>query len=293
MTQVVYIDVLFAVNLIIDYFLLLATSGILHRHERRLRLFAGALIGAVYSLFIYFPQVQFLYSAAVKILASLLIVAVSFHFSTLRGLLKLLIVFYAVSFLFGGIIFAVWLFAAPPGLLVRNGVVYFDIDPVALILLGGASYAAVRLTERLIRRKRSLGCTCELVIAVGESSVSLRALVDTGNELFDAISGYPVVIAEYGPLRRLIPPPLGEVFRSGGAGSTGALLASGWAGRFRMIPYSSVGSGGLLPAFRPDTLILRTGEKEYKTKEVLVAVTADKLSDVGNYHALVGPSLLG
>ena len=52
---VVYIDVLLGVNLFVNYFLLLAVGRFLHLAVRRLRLLAGAAVGAVFSLSILLP----------------------------------------------------------------------------------------------------------------------------------------------------------------------------------------------------------------------------------------------
>ena len=52
---VVYIDVLLGVNLFVNYFLLLAVGRFLHLAVRRLRLLAGAAVGAAFSLSILLP----------------------------------------------------------------------------------------------------------------------------------------------------------------------------------------------------------------------------------------------
>ena len=292
MRQVVYIDVLFAVNLIMNYFILLAVAKVLRRKEKRLRLLVGAVLGAVYSLFIFFPQVGFLYSMAMKVLVSLSLVLVSFRFSTVRNLLRLVLAFYIISFLFGGAVYALWYFFTPPGLLVRNGVVYIDIPPVELILIAAGCYIVITLAARFFRRGG--GGIYDVEIAADGRVVRLRAFLDTGNGLTDVITGAPVVVAEYSAVEKLIPAGLRDAFRSGRLDAADRLPGSEWAGKFRLVPYGSEGGvPGLLTAFQPDRLTIREKGNEKNTADVLVAVCALKLCDDGSYSALLSPLLLG
>lgn len=294
--QVVYIDVLFAVNLIINYFILLAESKLLHRSDRRTRLFSGACLGAVYSLFIFFPQLDFLYTALLKIIFSVSIVFISFKYSTLKNLLKLVAVFYIISALFGGIIFALWYFVAPTGLTVRNGVAYFDISPVVLILASGVCYVAITLFSSFLHRNARVADVLKTQIFIGERSAEAKALLDTGNDLCDGISGLPVMVAEYGAVEKLIPLQLKSFFRGDGLGPAAheaEAAGSAWAGRLRVVPYDSLGrSGGLLPAFRPDRILVQTDGEKVETDRVVIAVSPKKLSRDGSFNSIFNPHIL-
>ena len=81
----VYVDVLFAVNLLINYILINA-SGILSKINRsKLRMGFGAFIGASYALLIFFPDFSMLFTTICKLLISMLIVAASFPFTLLEA----------------------------------------------------------------------------------------------------------------------------------------------------------------------------------------------------------------
>jgi len=57
----------------------------------------------------------------------------------------------------------------------------------------------------------------------------------------------------------------------------------GLAGRFRLVPYTTVGTGrGLLLCFRPDRLTV-----EQKPRETLIALSPTPLSDLGEYSAVI------
>jgi stage II sporulation protein GA (sporulation sigma-E factor processing peptidase) len=288
--QVVYIDVLFILNLIINYFILLAVSQILHRNDKRLRLLFGAGLGALYASLMFFPQIAFLYTAGLKLVFSMTIVAVSFKRLNIRSFFKLLICFYITSMLFGGIIFAVRYFAAPPGLDVRNGVVYVNMSPLLLILSGAGCYIVIKLLSRYLHRDVHTTDIYTVEIAVDGISAKMPALLDNGNDLCDAISGYPVIIAEYRHVEILIPQQLRTIFRSGKVPDTANFDVEGWRKRIRFIPYGSVGNtGGILMAFRPDKLTVAGAD--IATSNVLVAVTNNRLSSDELFNALLNPHL--
>lgn len=290
--QVVYIDVLFIVNLILNYFILLAVSMVLHRQDKRFRLFGAACLGALYSLFIFYPTLSFLYTSLAKLLFSVSIVLAAYSFRGLKSLLRLILCFYIINIVFGGIIFAIWFFFAPPGMSLRNGVVYFDISPLALILCGGGCYIIVLLLSRFLHRNTQAHSLYRLTIRMGGLEATTPALLDTGNGLCDILTGAPVLVVEYSRIQKLIPRALRPSFQKGTL-ETAGLSSSPWAGKIRMIPYASVGSkGGLLPAFRPDGVVAEADGREINTKNVLVAVSPGRLSDDGSFGALLSPHLL-
>ncbi|HEX3026587.1 MAG TPA: sigma-E processing peptidase SpoIIGA, partial [Clostridia bacterium] len=102
----------------------------------------------------------------------------------------------------------------------------------------------------------------------------------------------PVIVAEYGTVEKLVPPMLRPAFKKGKIDHPDIFDDAGWKGRFRMIPFGSVGnSGGLLPAFRPDRIIVRGTGRETKISEILIAVSNGKLSSDGRYSVLLNTHL--
>lgn len=290
MVRVVYIDVLFAVNLILNYFILLTVSRMLHRQDKRLRLLLGAMVGAVYALLILLPEMSFLFTAMLKILLSIGIVLAAYRVNGFKSLLQLTLLFYLVSFLFGGLIFALYMFCTPPGMLMRNGVVYFDISPVTLILFAGVCYVAITLLSRLVRRHESH--FYRLALTVDGKTISISALLDTGNSLCEPLSGMPVLVAEYGAVQTLLPRSLRPMFQKGLLQTLPDLEGTSWEKRLRMVPYGGLnGKGGVLPAFRPDELAVTIKNKTVKIKDVFIAVCGGRLSSDGRYRALLTPLL--
>jgi stage II sporulation protein GA (sporulation sigma-E factor processing peptidase) len=292
MHQVIYIDILFCINLIINYFILIATTAILRRKDARWRLFVGAMLGALYSVFIFFPTLGLLYSSLAKFVFSLSIIIVSYKFKSLLEYIKLLVCFYFITLAFGGIIFALFLFFSPPGMVWQNGVFYFDISPFVLIIASVICYSIIRITLKLLNRDSPNNAIYKLTIETDCGKADLLALLDTGNALEDIISNSPVIIAEYNEIEKIIPKNIRSIFKTDIKDNNNADIISKceWAERFRVIPYKAVGGeNGLLPAFKPNHIEVEGKKVSEKT---IVAVCKDKLSRDGQYSALLNPKAI-
>ena len=278
MEQNVYIDVLVVLNLFINFLLLSAVSKLFRCEAKRYRLVLGALTGAVFSLLIYF-ELHMLLSPALKLLFSAVMIAVSFGFPPWRRFLKLCAALFAVSFLFAGIMTAVWVLIAPPGMALNNGIVYFDFSPLLFVLLTVICYLALSLVNRVFKRSApaELLETVELTVC-GKSAV-LTALIDTGNQLTEMFSGFPVVVTEFGILSGMMTTELNLLFISVYGGKTPKISDS----RFRVIPFDAVSGFGVLPAVRADCVKIRNK----RITEVYVAACNKNVSN-GDYRAIAG-----
>ena len=120
---VVYIDILLALNLFIDYLLLCATARVLHLPVTRTRLILGALVGAVSSLVILLPPLGAVMSILYKLGGALLMVPVAFRIRSFASFCKAVLALFVISALFAGICNGLYLLTAPRGVVVQSGVV--------------------------------------------------------------------------------------------------------------------------------------------------------------------------
>lgn len=267
---VVYIDVLLGVNLFVNYFLLLAVGRFLHLAVRRLRLLAGAAVGAVFSLSILLPPLPAVLPLLFRLALSLLLILISFPIPTGKRLVQAVLAFYLVSFAFAGFFLALWLLTSAEGIFVRNSIVYFDLSPLVFLLSSVLAYAVVRLLQRVTGREEPAALTCRVEARRGSARVVFTARVDTGNSLTEPFSGAPVIVAEKGAVAGLRP-------------ST--------AEGCRLVPFHTVSGGGLLRAFRPDSLVISCGGRAFQPAEAYIAVSEQPLS-AGEFSALLNPALL-
>ncbi len=292
---VIYLDVLIALNLFIDFLLLSATTRILRIPYRRGRLVLGALFGSISSCLIFLPRMNTLMTFLVNITAGCLIVLIAFSWKSLSLYIKEIAVFLVVSAVFGGICYAIWYFIAPTGFTVVNGVVYYNISPLLLTLLTVVSYVAITLYDRVTHKKTGQGHDYRLRVLCEEGTVELRALYDTGHHVTDVFSGSPVVIVSYPSveryvgkdLRGLLSDALNESFSRVGQRTTATAVQTG----LRMIPYQTVSGTGLLPAFKPAQMLLVTSANE-QTDITGCYVAVCRVLGRGDYEAIIGTDIV-
>ncbi len=269
MKQTVYVDVLVAVNFLINYFLLLATRRFLGTPAKKGRLVGAAALGALFSLSILLPEIPAAAGLLTKLFMSVCIVLAAFGYGGVKRLLRGTAAFYIINFGFAGLMMALWYFIAPQGLIIRNSVVYFDISPLMLILLSVLCYFIITLVNRVTGRQAPKDLYCRIVVSCGGAVCDCAAKVDTGNSLREPFSNDPVVVVFEQTAAKVIP-------------TEGSL-------NFRMVPFSDISGEGLLRAFRPDRLTVYSGGKVLAITDVYIAVSSAR---PGDCDALINPDIL-
>ncbi len=271
---------LLALNLIINYFILAASGKFLHRKCKRLRLISGAAFGSLCSLIILLPPLDNMLTFIIKILISAAISLISFKFNTLRSFLINTAAFYLISFLFTGIMLAVWFIFTPNDMLINNSSLYINIHPIYLILSAVITYFAVRAVCRITGRKKPKKLYVELRIENASSGVELKGKLDTGCELVEPFSGSPVIICALSRLMPIAPPGVIEYFKRP--------ASIGEENKLRLAPFSSLGGSGLLPCFLPDRVF---ADGRLCNNEIYIAATEDARV-CGDADCLINPQCL-
>lgn len=168
---VLYLDVLIAVNLLIDFLLLSAAARILRLPVRKGRLLAGASVGALSCCMILLPPFPAAVSVLLKLAAAALVIRVTFRWFGWRTYIKEIAAFFIGSTLLAGIAYALVLFAAPEGLYVVDGVVYYNISPMTLVLLTAGCYLLLWAGEHFFKRKSPACLEYRLLLDCGKGPV--------------------------------------------------------------------------------------------------------------------------
>lgn len=259
--MVVYVDVLVALNLYINYFLIRATAVIMNRAVSRKSCVLSALAGALGSLVILLPELPFFAVVLYKITLGLGIVLIAFGIQKKADLAISLLFFLVVSFTFGGVMLALWTFAAPLGMVWSNGSVYFNIPLAAIAAFTAAAYCAVRLVRFIVDRRLHCNRISSVKIASSGCEVELRGLCDTGNELCDLFSGKPVVVCRFERIAPIIPKNVVDYFDGG------------IPENLRVIPCRTLAAEALVPIFKAEISI------DGRAADGFVGVTKNPLGD--------------
>ena len=279
---VLYVDTLFILNALVDYFLLLGAARLAGEPLRRLRFALGAVLGGGYAVGMFLPGLAFLTHPLCRGSCCLLMLAAAYGGS--RRLLRQGVIFLALTCAFGGGVVALGLWSGQ-NLTLGRGVVYSALDVKTLLLSAAVCYALITgVLERAGRHTAFSGELLALRLVLGGRQVELTALVDTGNTLTDPVTGQRVIVAEGEAVFSLFPrenrPTHADLLDPAGG------LARLGSGPFRLLPYRAVGvERGMLLAVRVDSWDL--GGTEHGRG--LVALSPTPVSDGGGYRALVGP----
>lgn len=268
--KVIYLDELFLLNLVIDYFLLLATARICSLPFRRIRFAVAAALGSLWNCVSLYPALTFLQSPLMHpvLAAAMSLIA----FDPRRHLWRCLLAFLGVSALFGGTVWAAGLYR---GVLSQGTLIHMDMR--ILLFSFALCWALISLVFR--RSVPEAARVIHLVtITRNGQTVTLRALDDTGNGLFDPLSGCAVLVAEPDSLAPLF--PRGEA-RFLSLSPTDAMLRMTG---MRLVPCTDIGGKSrLLLAFRPDGITVDGAVRN----DLTVAAAPAPLGGNGSYQAIL------
>ncbi|MDD2956273.1 MAG: sigma-E processing peptidase SpoIIGA [Oscillospiraceae bacterium] len=282
----IYVDILLSINLMINYLLLAAAGKLCGRHASGLRLLLAALTGALYALIIFFPQIPAVLLALSKLLAAALMLEIAFPHVSLRQSLRENLVFFAVNFLFAGLMLAVWLAASPAGMIYENSVLYLQLSPAGLILSAAGAWVFTEVFSRCRRRPGGKEIDCEVCVALGGRKFFLQGMVDTGNDLEDALSGTPVSVCARAAFSGKEPPEVSAVLDFLEKGKAPEPEKLRRLKGFRMIPYRALGKEGAISAFYPDGLYIKQEKRWQKAERALLGISAEPISEGGRQVVL-------
>ena len=270
--RTVYLDELFLLNLVINYFLLLASAKICALPYRRGRFAAGAALGGLWSCLSLVPGLDFLGLPLMRPVLALGMTLTAFGGE--RKLWRCLGSFLGVSALFGGAVYAAALFRGlPPG---GSGPL-FRLDMRVLVLSFALCWALVSLVFRRAG-KTAERHIYEITAERQNRTARLRALEDTGNGLYDPLSGRSVLIAEAEAAAPLFAPGEAALLRAPPVEVLSRIEGA------RLVPCAGIdGQRRMLLAVRPDRLTVDGEPRD----DLLIAVSPAPLGGDGSFNAIL------
>ena len=284
--MVIYLDVLILINLYVTYFQILAVAAFTHRKRVWYRKLSAAGIGAVASLSIFIPQEMVLTLTLLKIFLCALIAFVAFGYTGFRAYAVSVLFLMLVSFVFSGLMLCVWLFAAPMKMLFINGTVYFGIDTMTIILSTCAAYGVVRIIRYILDKNGKTDGKYTVIIKNNGRECRLSALADSGNGMVDCFSGLPVIVCRRDMCADVSPPAIEMIENNSDISDIGTQMIKG----VRIMPFSTVGKGGLICMFKAESVVIDddTNEEKYPVNALIGIVIGGRQE----YEAIFNPKIL-
>jgi stage II sporulation protein GA (sporulation sigma-E factor processing peptidase) len=294
-----YLDVIWFLNICVDFILLWLTGLILKRQYALWRIAIGSLIGSAIIILSFSPYAYVVGNPLVKLLFSLLMVYSAFGYKRLRYYLTNLLMFYFVTFLTGGILIGAHYFLTfDPG--AETTVLLASIkgfgDPISwvfvMLALPIAWYFSKGRMDSVEHVKIQYDQLVDVSIKIGEFEFTVKGLVDSGNQLQDPITKSPVMIVSISSLKDAVPEEVQILCEEAEDIFSGQKnLEVQWSDRLRIVPAQSVGrKSQLLAAVKPDSITLKDYESSWSANGLIV-FRQEPLSADESFGAIVHPRM--
>lgn len=255
-----YIDVFFLVNFVMDYLVLQIVKKALKCTATHGNVLLGALVGAGAScIIVCIPASAFMKFLCLHILINTSMVIIGLKIREFRTFLKAVILMYLAGFQLGGVM--TWLGQYMGGH-IRIGCLFLTITVCSYFLASKGMDFLENFWK--IREYR-----CEVTLWLHESSYRTHAMIDSGNGLYDALTGKPVHII--------------------GRKAINKLTKQEKIQNVRYIPYRTIQkSNGVLPIITIDKMCIH-GKKETVVIKPLLGISEQHLFDNETCEMILHP----
>ena len=255
-----YIDIFFLENFMMDFFVLTIIRKVLNHSVTYKTLSGGAFLGAFLScLILCLPFPMFLILLLLHLGVNTGMVTIGLKLHNCRDILQALLFLYIFSFLFGGVI----------GWIKSNLNTYYRIGSLFLIIAVVSYFLVRKILDVMENYFKLPEKYCDVTLTFGERSCQVRALIDSGNNLYDHISGKPVHIISAKAIKRL--------------------TNENEISMIRYIPYCTIHKEkGVLPVLKIDRMCIH----QRKGKEIefpLVGIAAHEQFAGGTFEMILHP----
>jgi stage II sporulation protein GA (sporulation sigma-E factor processing peptidase) len=303
--MMVYIDIIFLVNVLIDGALLWTTAKSRKLDFQWWRLICSSCIGGGYVVLMLFPPLSVLFTFGVKLLLSLLMLLTAFGYGGMRYFARNTGAFYIVNFAAAGTVLGVhylWMSSSD----VMNGILYtqsggpeHEIQIGLLFLIAAVLFAVwlYRHVHQAAKRKEELASfMAKVEVHIDGYASNCTGLIDTGNQLYDPLTKTPVMVMELSQWAEKFPESWKTRLERSEVEQIITAIGTeefAWQDRLRLIPYRGVNrSTQFMLAIKPDKVIIIRDDKQYETVKVLIGLDGGKLSSDNAYQAIIHPNLL-
>ena len=180
--MIVYVDVLFVVNFVMDLFLLLSVNKVLKRNVSFKRIIISALEGEL-SLLLLFIPIGNIWLLFIRVLIAFIMCITSFKYKSISYSMENVVYFYMIATIMGGVGYLVYLSY-------ENKLLYlvFLVLIIPLVL-----YIVMKLySRRIVYQQMYYG----FIEFYEGNKVFLSMYMDTGNSLVDPYTNKPIILVK-------------------------------------------------------------------------------------------------
>lgn len=304
--MVVYIDLIFMTNLLIDGTLLWLTSWMRKIKTPWWRISLSATLGALYVIMMFVPELTFMYTFLIKFGLSLVMLWIAFGFGSLQHYMRNMGAFYIINFAAAGGIIGIHYLLQNSGDLwsgiwfTTSGGLSFELKigfwfTVIVFIIVILLFKIVQSSKRKLDSRHVY--FADVKVNIGGEYVECTGLLDTGNQLCDPLTRIPVMVMEVSLWKDYLPASWIDKLAEGEADKLvmelGAESNFAWQDRLRLVPYRGVNRGAaFMLALKPDSVEICMDGNLSITTRVLIGLDGGTLSAEKAYRAIIHPDLI-
>ena len=259
--MVIYIDILLFINMIINYAILMTAEKLLKRDIRLYRMILGSVIGALFSLTIFIHPDSRILLWLLKLLTTLIITLIVFGWRSGKEFLKSFLCNTTVSIIYCGGYLLFYQVFKPPNMVIVNGVLYLQVNPLWLTALTAIIYILVIIIYKIFS-ERIKSTVVMLRFTLHSKTYTCVGKVDTGCNLREPFSSSFVIIVD------------------------AAVFDTTTEEHFRIVPYATINGSSYLNAVKAETVHI---DKKQIFAPIYIATGHIQNS---SYQAIINPEIL-
>ena len=260
--MVVYADVLFFFNCIIDFLLIGITSAFIKSKPKAIRQIIAALLGGVSSFYIFVDVNNYFLDIFYRLATTAVIIGVSFGFNRFPNFLKAVGAYFAASLFLFGITYFIYSRFKTPQIIINNTYFYFNFSPLLSIFITTAVYFIITLIRRFSSKKIATN-QCKIEFNINNNYILADGYIDTGNLARDYLSDSELCFITNDLLFRL----------TGCKDLSQIILMPQYKNRYRAIPITTLNETTVLEGLRCDSGRVVVKEKIYFLYKPIIVVS--------------------
>lgn len=192
----VYLDVVFLENFVMNLVIILSEAVLLGGFKKFFRkIIASSILSLFYIATLFYSSV-----AIFQVIVALIAIKISFEPKSIKKLIKEVLFFYFISFIFGGLSFAMASLFNNGKITILDGVLVSDFSAFKVLLCG--ILGAILVVAFLKKKKEHV--FRKITIGLDGKKVDVKVLLDTGNLLREPYTGKPVIIVEKNAINEIL-----------------------------------------------------------------------------------------
>jgi len=266
---IVYVDVLILVNFIVNLFILHITVQTLRKRVKLMWMCLSSFVGSLYVLTVLYPELKYFTNFPFKIIILIVMILIAFREKSILFNIKASIIFLLYSILLAGMCLFIQMNSNKD---MSFNVIIINFPYEKLLLSVMVIYILIYRIMIFIGDRKKISTLIYSIDIINKNyKKTIKAFLDTGNELREPATNLPVLIVERDILSEI----------------------SLEKNNTYLIPYTVVnGTNGRFIGFKPEYISIHLDKENIEIKDVIVAFCEYKLSKDNDYNGLMSRGIL-